>query len=239
MRLGDPLPSVSFNVTVDSQANTVDFGFDGGFVPNETLVYEGATPGNQDISGLTVGTVYEITLPDQQDQPGLVQFLDSSGNVIPVSLDSGTTTTVMFGVPSSDNVSVSGNTLTFNNPDDTTTPATPFDPGLTTGDPFIYLGPVSPPTDAGITGLTPATVVYYVITSTPGVIQLADSYQDAEEGNALSPPISLPAGTTSTNINFALPLVPTDTHRFWSRSSGASITRSWASRIRSPIRPPR
>ena len=79
---------------------------------------------------MTPGDTYSVTLPDRVNNPGLVQFLDGNGNVVPVSLASGTTTTVMFGSPTSDNVSVSSNQLTFNNPDD---PTTPFDPGLQTG----------------------------------------------------------------------------------------------------------
>ena len=206
-RSGDAPPSVSFQVVVDPTAQTVNFGSSVGFVPNESLVYEGPTTGNQGINGLTVGDTYLITLPDPEDEPGLVQFVDSNGSLVQVSLGSGTTTTVMFGAPSSDNVSVSGNELTFNNPDD---PANPFDPGLVTGNPFVYSGPVSPSVDSGITGLSPGVVYYVITTSTPGVIQLADTLEHALAGVALSPQISLPAGTVSTNIQFALPLAPTD-----------------------------
>ena len=194
-------------MTVDPVGQTVDFGFNAGFVTNEPLVYEGPADGSQGINGLTPGDTYSVTLPDRVNNPGLVQFLDGNGNVVPVSLASGTTTSVMFGSPTSDNVSVSSNQLTFNNPDD---PTTPFDPGFKLGDPLVYLGPVSPSNgDVGITGLVAGTVYYVITTSTPGVIQLADSLADAEVGNALT--ISLPSGSTSTNINYAVPFTPVDT----------------------------
>ena len=205
-QVGDSPPVGTFNVTVDPVGQTVNFGFNPGFVTNEPLVYEGPTDGSQGINGMIPGDTYYVTLPDRVDYPGLVQFVDYHGNPVPVSLASGTTTSVMFGAPTSDNVSVSSNQLTFNNPDD---PTTPFDPGLSTGDPFTYLGPVSPPGDSGITGLTPGTVYYVITTSTPGVIQLADSYADAQAGKALS--ISLPSGSTTTNINYTVPFTPVDT----------------------------
>ena len=210
-RVGTAPPVGTFSVTVNpagEPASSIDFGFNAGFVKNQPLVYEGPADGYPGIIGLTPGDTYYVTLPDRVNNPGLVQFVNGNGNTVPVSLASGTTTTVMFGAPTSDNVSVSSNQLTFNNPDD---PTTPFDPGLNTGDPFVYLGPVSPPGDSGITGLTPGTVYYVITTSTPGVIQLADSYQNAEAGTALSPPISLPSGSTATNINYTVPFTPADT----------------------------
>jgi hypothetical protein len=203
-RVGNLSPVGTFPVTVDPTGQTVDFGFNAGFERNEPLVYEGPASGYQGLSGLTVGQTYYISLPDRVNHPGMVQFYDSFGDLVPVALASGTTTTVMFGSPTSDNVSVSSNEITFNNPDS----STPFDPGLNTGDPFVYLGPVLPPGDVGITGLTPGNIsgtIYYVKTTpTPGVIELTDS-----SGNLVQ--FSLPSGTTSTNINYAVPFTPTDT----------------------------
>ncbi|MGA2700304.1 MAG: hypothetical protein ABSH35_04325 [Isosphaeraceae bacterium] len=206
-RIGNPPPVGTFPVTVDPVGQTVDFGFNAGFVKNQPLVYEGPATGSAGIIGLTPGDTYYVTLPDRVNNPGLVQFTDDSGNVVPVSLASGTTTSVMFGAPTSDNVSVSSNQLTFNNPDE---PTTPFDPGFNLGDPMVYLGPVSLSNgDVGITGLVPGTVYYVITTSTPGVIQLADSYANAELGTALT--ISLPSGSTATNINYTVPFTPADT----------------------------
>ena len=72
----------------------------------------------------------------------------------------------MFGAPTSDNVTVSSNEITFNNLSDPTS-TTPFDPGLTTGDTFVYLGPEST-TDSAIPGLTPGTTYYVIVpTTTP------------------------------------------------------------------------
>ena len=96
--------------------------------------------------------------------------------------------------------------LTFNDPGE---PTTPFDPGFTTGDPFTYLGPVSPPGDAGISPLVPGTVYYVITTNTPGVIELATSNQNAQAGDFI--PISLPTGSTTTNINYSVPFTPADT----------------------------
>ena len=112
----------------------------------------------------------------------------------------------MFGAPTSDNVSVSSNQLTFNDPND---PTTPFDPWLQHGRSVRLPRAGLAPATTGITGLTPGTVYYVITTRTPGVIQLADSYADAEAGTAL--PISLPSGSTTTNINYTVPFTPADT----------------------------
>ena len=221
-RIGNPYSVGTFNVTVNpagqpvaGSGSTVDFGFDAGFVTHEPLVYEGpATTNDQGIIGLTVGQTYLITLPDRISHPGLVEFVDSSGNPISVSLASGTTTNVMFASPTSDNVSVSSNELTFNNLSDPSS-SVPFDPGLKTGDPFAYLGPVSS-SDGAIANLSTAnttqTIYYVILTSIPGIIKLADSPTDAKAGNTISfGPLT---GTTTTNINYAVPFTPEDTRLF-------------------------
>ena len=204
VRVGNPPAVGTFPVTVDTIGETIDFGFDAGFATNQPLVYEGPAAGSQGINGLTPGNIYRITLPDRVNHPGMVQLVDSSGNIVPVSLASGTTTSVMFGTPTSDNVSVSSATITFDNPED---PSTPFDPGLKTGDPFVYLGPVSPPSDAGITGLTPDTVYYVITTNTPGVIALASTYQNATAVHPVSI-FPLTSRPTTTNINYTVPFAP-------------------------------
>ncbi len=81
------------------------------------------------------------------------------------------------------------NTLTFNTPGN---PTTPFDPGFSAGDPFIYEGPASP-SDTGIGALTIGTTYYVVLTGTPGVIKLATSPAGS--------PISLGSALT-TNIAY-------------------------------------
>ena len=157
-----------------------------------------------------------ITLPDRINHPGLVEFVDSSGNPISVSLASGTTTNVMFASPTSDNVTVSGNQITFNNLSDPSS-SVPFDPGFKTGDPFAYLGPVSS-SDSAITGLNLSTsnntpkIYYVILTTTPGIIKLADSRSDAMAGNALS--FGPSTSSLTTNINYAVPFTPDDTRPF-------------------------
>ena len=119
---------------------------------------------------------------------------DSSGNVRTISLSSGTTTTVNFGTLvttplTSANVTVGTNTLTFNTPGN---PTKPFDPGFAAGDPFIYQGPASIG-DSGIGALTIGTTYYVVLTSTPGVIELATT--------PVGSPINLGSAAT-TNIAY-------------------------------------
>ena len=207
-RVGAAPPVGTFPVTVNSTesspANSIDFGFDAGFERNEPLVYEGASPA---IIGLTPGTVYYVRLPAREAFPGLIQLADASGNIIPLGNAAGTTATIQFGGLSFGGVSVASNQITFLNPvvNAGDTP-TIFDPGLNQGDPFVYEGPVSPPGDAGINGLTSGTTYYVIATSTPGVIELAGTPQDAANGVAL--PISL--ASSSTNINYAGPFTPAD-----------------------------
>ncbi len=195
----------SFPVSVDLTAdgpNTIDFGSTSGagFDPDEPLVYDGPTGTNPGITGLTVGDIYYVALPDPLN-PSIIELTDSSGNVQTISLPSGaTTTTVNFGafvtVPMNNaNVTVASDagtlTLTFNNPGN---PGTPFDPGLSAGDPFIYEGPETT-SDSGIAALTIGTTYYVVLTTTPGVIEL-----DYSNGS----PVTLATGTSpeTTNLNY-------------------------------------
>src|SRR5207247_6018418 len=114
-------------------------------------------------------------------------------------LPSRTTTTVNFGTLTSIDVSVANNKLTLDDPND------PFDPGYHDGDPFTYLGPVDTSAgDVGIPELTPGTIYHVKTTATPRVIQLLD-----DSGTVVT--ISLPAGTTTTNINYTFPYHPRDT----------------------------
>ncbi len=216
-RIGSPYSVGTFNVTVNppgqpvpGSGSTIEFGFDAGFVKNEPLVYEGpATANDEGITGLTVGQTYYITLPDRINHPGLVAFVDSSGNPISVSLASGTTTNVMFAAPTSDNVSVSSNQITFNNLSDPNS-SVPFDPGLQTGDPFVYLGPVAS-SDSAIPALTAGTVYYVILTSTPGIIELDDSQQDALSHTPTPLKFGPSTGALTTNANYAVPFTPEDT----------------------------
>ena len=192
---------VSVNLTADGP-NTIDFGTTAGagFDPDEPLVYDGPTGTNHGITGLTVGDIYYVALPDPLN-PSIIELTDSSGNVQTISLPSGaTTTTANFGafitVPMNNaNVTVASNagtlTLTFNNPGN---PSAPFDPGLSAGDPFIYEGPETT-SDSGLAALTIGTTYYVVLTNTPGVIEL-----DYSNGS----PVTLATGTSpeTTNLNY-------------------------------------
>ena len=208
VQVGNAPPVGTFPVTVNAvggPANSIDFGFDPGLVYNEPIVYDGPSGSNPGIIGLTSGTTYYVRLPAQGTNLGLIQLADSSGNIIPISLASGTTTTVNFASETDDNVSVGvsgplSNTLTFNNLGD---PTTPFDPGYNQGDPFVYEGAVDPSGgDVNINGLTIGQTYYVLLTSTPGIIQLSMT------PNGSPIPISLPAGATSTNINYTVPFTP-------------------------------
>ena len=204
-RIGNPPPVGTFNVTINS-AGQVDFGFNAGFVNNEPLVYEGPAAGYAGIIGMTPGDTYYVSLPDRTGQPRprpvpRRQWQPRAGFARLRNDDVRDVRT-----PTNDNVSVSSNELTFNDPSD---PTTPFDPGFATGDSFTYLGPVSPPDDAEISSLVSGTVYYVIMTSTPGIIELASSYQNAETGDFI--PISLPSGSTTTNIDYSVPFTPADT----------------------------
>ncbi len=60
----DNLPPVgTFLVTVSATNQTIDFGFDAGFVRNLPLVYEGPDGTSPAIVGLTVGAVYYVRFP--------------------------------------------------------------------------------------------------------------------------------------------------------------------------------
>ena len=212
IRVGDAPATGSFAVTVNpagqpvaAAGTTVDFGLDYTFDANEPLVYEGPAPDGQGILGLTPGDVYKVTLPDRVDDPGLVAFLDGAGNPVTVSLASGTTTNAMFGAPTTENVTVTPSQINFNNPYD---PGTNFDPGLTTGQAFVYLGPQTS-SDTAISGLTPGQVYYVIATGTPGVIQLATSYQNATAPKPV-PITTLTTSTITTNINAPGPAVHAD-----------------------------
>ena len=117
----------------------------------------------------------------------------------------------MFGSPTGDNVSVSSSEITFNNLSDPN--SAPFDPGLNTGDPFVYLGPVSS-SDLAIPSLTAGTVYYVILTSTPGVIELDLSQQDALSQTPTPLTFGPSTGTLTTNANYAVPFTPEDTRPF-------------------------
>jgi hypothetical protein len=158
-REGTPPPVGTFTVSVNTTSglsNTIDFGFNGGFVNKDPLVYVGPVGTNPGINGLTPGTIYYINVPDPLNNPSVIQLTDSSGNVIPISLTSGTTTMVQFGSLTNDSITVSGNTLTFNTPGD---PTTPFDPGYQNGDPFVYEGPVTQTLTGDVSGTTVSNLV--------------------------------------------------------------------------------
>src|SRR5262249_10314216 len=121
----------------DPAANTIDFGSAAGFARNEPLVYDGPDGSNPGISGLTPGQVYYARVPDPLKHPGVIRLVDAGGNVVPVSLPSGSTTTVHFGALTNAKVGVGDNSLTFIDPDD---PNTPVDPGFAEGDAFVYEG---------------------------------------------------------------------------------------------------
>ncbi|MCA1685762.1 MAG: hypothetical protein LC745_07190, partial [Planctomycetia bacterium] len=203
-RLGNPPPVGSFPVTVNSAASTASFGFDPGLTLNHPLVYEGPSGSNPGIVGLVVGQVYYVLIPQGQENTGVIQLAATpSGKPIALSLPQGTATTILLGDPTNSPVTVSSsaNTITFGDP------TNPFDPGLTAGDPFVYQGPMSTG-DAGITGLNTGSTYYVILTSTPGVIQLAATPQLAQQNTAL--PIRV-SNSGTTTINYAIPYTPTDT----------------------------
>ncbi len=211
LQVGSPPPVGTFPVTVNptaGPASSIDFGFDPGLVYNQPLVYGGPSGAKAGIVGLTSGTIYYVRLPEQGSDPDVIQLADSNGNIIPISLASGSTTTVDFAALTYDSVTVGtagplSSTLTFNDAGD---PTTPFDPGYNQGDPFIYEGAVNPAGgDVDITGLSVGQTYYVLLSSTPGVIQLSAT----PGGPAL--PISLPDGTT-TNINYTVPFTPVNSN---------------------------
>ncbi len=201
VRQGAPPPVGTFPLTVDSTANTLDFGFNPGFSYKQPVVYNGPASGSEAINGLTPGNTYYVSVSDPVNNPGVIQLLDASGNVVPISLTSGTTTTVEFSTPFQTPIHISNNAITFGDP------SNPFDPGYHQGDPFVYEGPVSSPGDVGVTGLVSGTTYYVIPGATTGTYELADSLAHALAGNAL--PISL-GSATSTHINATMPLAPVD-----------------------------
>jgi len=136
------------------------------------------------------------------NHPGVIQLADNAGKLIVISLPTGATTTVQFGGLIDNTITIDSNQITFPDPGD---PTTPFDPGFATGDPFAY-----PANNTAITGLTPGTIDYVILTGTPGIIQLASTPTDARNGVAL--PIAPAGGQTSADVFYATPFAPVD-HR--------------------------
>jgi hypothetical protein len=216
-RIGSAAPIGTFPVTVNAIANTINFGFDAGFVRNEPLVYQGPSGTNPGIIGLTPGTLYYVRQLDVQKSPGLIQLAAASGNIVTLGNSAGTMTTVNFGALNTGGVSVASNQITFLNPvaDPSDTP-TIFDPGFNSGDPFVYEGPVGPG-DSGISGLIAGTTYYVVLTATPGVIELS-----ATPGGTS---LSLGLGTAATNIEYSTPFTPTGLlPKTWSCLNGNRTT---------------
>ena len=161
---------------VNETDGTITFDSNPGFNDGDKLTYTSVP--DEAIGGLSSGTYYAIVnsaSPDTLQLSVSPRTNGKDGAVVPLNLDPQFT-----GLQQRLGVTVNPshmqpNTIQFN-----------FNAGFTLGDGFIYQG-------SDITGLTPG-VRYWAIpdsqdsTSTSTVIQLADSEQDAEAGNAL--PIS-------------------------------------------------
>jgi hypothetical protein len=178
-REGTPPPAAGpYTVTVSNNEIVVPFAT--GFSIGDSLLYVGPTAGQPAIAGLTPGTNYDVA-PDPYN-PDAFGLADSAadaaqGNLIPITLPAGTTATTINlstprPAPQPVTLDSTASTLDFG-----------FDPGLDTGESFVYGG-----TDgAAINGLTVGQTYYVIQSATnPNQIQVAATEQDALAGTAIA-----------------------------------------------------
>ena len=168
---------------VDSSKNTIDLGYDPGYVTGQELVYE--SNGDTPITGLTSGQVYyAIVDPSNPGQIRLAASLDLAlaGTALTLdwqgkpkathSLQAPNGSSAVFDGGSSTNVNLGTSTITFTNP-----------PGFKTGEAVRYLNGGG----TNIGGLTSGQVYYAIVdSSNSNQIRLASSAANALAGTALT-----------------------------------------------------
>ena len=189
----DPGPLAQSTVAVNqvtTSSDTIQFAKPDSLTTGQEVVYHdgGGTP----IGGLQDGHTYYVIVAG----PNTIKLASTYAGAV-----SGTPATV--GVQS-----VSTSTAT-SNPDDITLTG---DPGLYTGEAVVY----NVASGTAIGGLTDGTTYYVIQTGTSGVIQLADSLNDANLAN----PISL---TASGSGVFTVPTASTPITLTSTGGTGQSI----------------
>ena len=178
---------------VDTANSIIDVGSNSSYSAGEEVLYEDGGNGDADVGGLTDDAAYYVILvPNSSSEIQLADSYDDAlaGDYITLT-SAGTGTQTLQQVNSPVSTFDSGNTQPY-----CTDINLGSNPGYTTGEEIVY----NNGSGTSIGGLTNGQVYYAVVnSSTPDILELADSYANAIAGTV----IKMTTAGTGTAQNFS------------------------------------